>query len=68
MLSISKIIFSLAYASFYVLALPQEHDWKYSVGWNGQTLPASDIGSVVTSSNATHSQVHTVYRRIVLRS
>ena len=30
---------------------PKEVDWKYAVGWDGVTLPASDIGSTLSTGS-----------------
>lgn len=34
-----------------------EADWKYSVGWDGTTLPSYEIGEPVDSGNSTSLQV-----------
>ncbi|KAI0692878.1 hypothetical protein BC835DRAFT_1355549 [Cytidiella melzeri] len=47
----------VAIASSSVL-VRQDSDWKYSVGWDGVTLPSSDIGTPL--SNDTHLQKRAV--------
>lgn len=52
---------SLATAILAVAASPspakKELDWKYAVGWDGVTLPASTIGEAVSTGNDTSLEV-----------
>lgn len=45
-------LFALSLAIVATLAAPslnerEEADWKYSIGWDGTTLPANEIGTKV---------------------
>ncbi|KAI0346651.1 hypothetical protein BDW22DRAFT_789867 [Trametopsis cervina] len=42
------------------VAVREEPDWKYSVGWDGTTLPAGAIGVPASGVNATHLEKRAV--------
>jgi hypothetical protein len=56
--NILAIVASLAAVATSSAIVSRENDWKYSVGWNGVTLPSSDIGTPAPSDdNSTHLEV-----------